>query len=107
MVGTWKFLEKVVVMASRRMGRRLRLATAQSTVEKPWERGTTVSHRLSWRLTVEGIVGNNRGKEVRRRPQSLVAGYVGVYRSRGSWEKTVAVPRLLVAGYVGVYWLVG
>ena len=61
-------------MASCRMGSRLRLATAQSNVEKTVEirlTGTTivshrlgwhleVSRRLCWRLAVEEIVGNNR-----------------------------------------------
>ena len=64
---------EMVVMASRRMGRRLILATAQADVEKTVEirlTGTTIiSHRLGWRLAVEG-----------------------------SWEITVAVPRPLVAG---------
>ena len=61
-------------MASRRMGRRLRLATAQANVWKTVEirlTGATivsrrlgwrleVSRRLCWRLAVEGIVENNR-----------------------------------------------
>ena len=51
-------------MASRRMGRRLRLAIAQSNVWKTVEirliEATIVSHRLGWRLAVKGIMGNNR-----------------------------------------------
>ena len=46
------------------MGGRLRLATAQANVGKIVEirliEPTIVSHRLCWRLAVEGIVGNNR-----------------------------------------------
>ena len=61
-------------MASRRIGRQLRPATAQANVWKTVEirliEATIVSRRLGWclkvsrrlcwRLAVEGIVGNNR-----------------------------------------------
>ena len=55
-------------MASHRMGRRLRLATAQSNVWKIVEiwliEATIVSRRLGWCLAVKGIVGNNRGSSI-------------------------------------------
>ena len=55
-------------MASRRMGRRLRLATAQANVWKTVGirliEATIVSRRLSWRLIVKGTVGNNCGSSI-------------------------------------------
>ena len=53
---------KVAVRVSRLLRWRLRLATAQSNVKNCGNEATTVSRRLSWRLTVKGVVGNNRGK---------------------------------------------